>query len=200
MSQRSSLERLPQEVLDAVDAAIAEGATNDEIVTLVGVHGGDCSRSAAGRYARRTRNLIGLRREAARIGATRVRTGGERGEEQPPDHQLAIESLRSLALLSAADLGKKGRAVAPQDVSRLALALRRIEDADRHRAENARAARAEVAAAAPGGLAVQKGGLSDDAVAILRRAIEGELFPSRAAGRQSDLPTDQPALDRNSPE
>ena len=45
MSRRSSLERLPQELRDTVDAVIAEGASNDEIVTLVGVQGGDCSRS-----------------------------------------------------------------------------------------------------------------------------------------------------------
>ena len=161
MSRRSSLERLPQELRDTVDAAIAEGASNDEIVTLVGVHGGDCSRSAVGRYAKRVRNLIRHKREVGRL----MRAAGERGEGGPD--LLAIEALRSLALLSATDLGEEGESVAPADVARLALALRRIDDADRQRAEHARAMAAPDA---------PKKGLSDDAVAVIRRAVQGEFF------------------------
>ena len=44
MSRRSSIERLAPDVREAVDTAIAEGATSDEIVERVGALGGACSR------------------------------------------------------------------------------------------------------------------------------------------------------------
>ena len=47
---RSSIARLPPELREAVDAAIADGATIDEIADLIRGEGGACSRSAVGRY------------------------------------------------------------------------------------------------------------------------------------------------------
>ena len=66
MSGRSSVERLPLAVRNAVDAATADGNTIDEIAAVIRVRGGDCSRSAVGRYFKRERDLIRQQREAVR--------------------------------------------------------------------------------------------------------------------------------------
>ena len=55
---RSSIARLPPELREAVDAAIADGATIDEIAALIRGEGGACSRSAVGRYTKNVRDLI----------------------------------------------------------------------------------------------------------------------------------------------
>ena len=55
---RSSIARLPPELREAVDTAIADGATIDEIADLIRGEGGACSRSAVGRYTKNVRDLI----------------------------------------------------------------------------------------------------------------------------------------------
>ena len=55
---RSSIKRLPPKLREAVDAAIADGATIDEIAALIRGEGGACSRSAVGRYTKNLRDLI----------------------------------------------------------------------------------------------------------------------------------------------
>ena len=49
---RSSIDRLPDTLREAVDAAIADGATIDEITARIREGGEDCSRSAVGRYSK----------------------------------------------------------------------------------------------------------------------------------------------------
>ena len=63
-SGRSSVERLPPAVREAVDAAIADGASVDALTALIREKGGTCSRSAVGRYAKRVRDLLHRRHEA----------------------------------------------------------------------------------------------------------------------------------------
>ncbi len=63
---RSSIARLPPELREAVDAAIADGATIDEITDLIRGEGGACSRSAVGRYAKDMRDLIRQQQETDR--------------------------------------------------------------------------------------------------------------------------------------
>ena len=49
---RSSVERLPPTLREAVDAAIADGATIDEITARIRAEGGACSRSASAATSR----------------------------------------------------------------------------------------------------------------------------------------------------
>ena len=49
---RSSVAKLPPDVREAVDKAIADGATIDEITARIRAEGETCSRSAVGRYAK----------------------------------------------------------------------------------------------------------------------------------------------------
>ena len=186
---RSSVERLPSAVRDAVAAAIEDGATIDEVTAGIRALGGDCSRSAVGRHVKQVRALTRRQHEVDRCAETWVRTLGERAEGR--SGLIALEALRSLALLTVGALCEKAEKaekeeeaeeVPAEEIARLALALRRIEGADRLRIERERA----VAGAGAGGEPVSRateirrqGGLSDDAVFLLRQAIEGELFPHK---------------------
>ena len=77
---RSSIARLPPTLREAVDAAIADGATIDEITALIRGEGGACSRSAVGRYAKDMRDLIRQQQETDRGIEMWVRALGERPE------------------------------------------------------------------------------------------------------------------------
>ena len=170
MGRRSTLERLPSALRGLVDTAIEDGATIDELVALIRAHDGDCSRSAVGRYAKKTRGQIRQKHYIDRCIETWLRVLGERAEGSTG--LIAIEALRTLTLATATKLGEDEEPAAAAEVARLALALRNIESADRLRTEREREA-AKAAGPAP-----QKGGLSDDAVALIRRAVQGEFFPS----------------------
>ena len=127
MAGRSSIERLPPEILAEVHRAIREGATIDEIVGRIRALGGICSRSAVTRYVRRTRAVLGRWSEAAgRADDGRHTPGGrpEDGTERPPR-----ETLRTLARRAAIALEASGETPTVDQIAALALAIRRIEDA-----------------------------------------------------------------------
>ena len=80
---RSTVERLPASVREAVDAAIADGASIHGITALIRENGGKCSRSAVGRYAKRSRGPeppAGRGRPAPRVLEEEGRSG-RRGPE-----------------------------------------------------------------------------------------------------------------------
>ena len=173
---RSSIERLPPELREAVDAAIADGATIDEIADLIRGEGGACSRSAVGRYTKNVRDLI-LRQQETNHGIEMwVRALGERAEGRAG--LILIETLRTMTLSTMADLSGREEPVSTAELARLALVLKRIEGTDKLRLERERAA----AKAAPGagqatGQAPVRKGLSPEAVAAIREAVEGRPRP-----------------------
>ena len=146
----SAGEPLPGAIQDAVAAAIEDGATMDEIVARVRAHddeGSDliprarrCARArpAEGRWAARMDGLICLQRETVRFAEEWVRTR-EPGAEGL-SALIAIETLRTLALRTMAALAAREEPVAAEELGRLALALNRIERADRLRIEREQAA------------------------------------------------------------
>ena len=83
---RSSIARLPPELREAVDAAIADGATIDEITALIRGEGGACSRSAVGRYTKNVRDLIRQQQETDRGIEMWVRALGERARRPGGAH------------------------------------------------------------------------------------------------------------------
>ena len=104
--------------------------------------------------------MVARQREADDIAAIWVRELGDR-----PNGRIghfAIETLRTLALLSAASIGERDEPAAPEEIARLALALSRIESAGRlsDERERAIAAESEAKAAARAGKAARKAGLS----------------------------------------
>ena len=176
---RSSVARLPPELREAVDAAIADGATIDEITARIRAEGGACSRSAVGRYVKNLRDLIRQQQEADRANEAWVRALGARTEGQAG--LILIETLRSLTLSALADLSGREEPVSTAELARLALVLRRIEGTDKLRLEREQAA-AKAARAAPGaGQAPVRKGLSPEAVAAIREAVEGRPRPPERA-------------------
>ena len=172
MSGRWSVDRLPPAMREAVAAAIEEGATIDEITARIRALGSNCSRSAVGRYVKRVRGMIRLQNDMYRFAETWMRGRGDRAESR--SGLVAIEALRSMALLSVADLNEDGQTATTEEVARLALALQRIEGADRRRAERERAAAPHTDGAqhrTDG--AGRKLGLSPETVAAIRLAVEG---------------------------
>ena len=127
MAGRSSIERLPAEILAAVHRAIREGATIDEIVSRIRARGGTCSRSAVTRYVRRTRDVLRLGSAAAGLADDRLHAPGrpEDGTERPPR-----ETLRALAMRAAIALQDSGEPPTVDQVTALVRAMRRIEDVD----------------------------------------------------------------------
>ena len=183
-----SEEPLPAAIQDAVTAAIEDGVTMDEIVSRVRSRDGDRSpliprarrsaraRPAEGCWAERMDGLICLQRETDRFAEEweRTREPGAEGRSA----LIAIETLRTLALRTMAELGAREEPVAAEELGRLALALHRIESADKLRIEREQAA-ADAAAAHDGAAARAAGMTHAERVETVRRAMEGHLFPGR---------------------
>ena len=186
MGERSSDEPLPASIQDAVAAAIEDGATMDEIVARVRAGDGDrspsiprarrCARArpAEGRWAERMDGLICLQRETVRFAEEweRRREPGAEGLSA----LIAIETLRTLALRTMAELAAREEPAPTEDLARLALALHRIESADKLRIEREQAA-ADAAAPHAGPAARAASMTHAERVETVRRAMEGHLFP-----------------------
>ena len=187
MGGGSSDEPLPAAILDAVAAAIEDGATMDEIVERVRARGGDrspliprarrCARArpAEGRWAECMDGLICLQREADRCAEEWVRTRDPGAEGRSA--LIAIETLRTLALRTMAELGAREEPVPTEDLGRLALALHRIESADRLRIEREQTMADAAAHAGPAARAASM--THAERVETVRRALEGHVFPGR---------------------
>ena len=181
-----SEEPLPAAIQDAVAAAIEDGATMDEIVTRVRSRDGErshsiprarrCARArpAEGRWAERMDGLICLQRETDRFAEEweRTREPGAEGLSA----LIAIETLRTLALRTMAELCAREEPVPTEDLGRLALALNRIERADRLRIEREQTM-ADAAAAHDGAAARAASMTHAERVETVRRAMEEHLFP-----------------------
>ena len=167
-----------------MDAAIADGATIDEIADLIRGEGGACSRSAVGRYTKNVRDLILRQQETDRANEMWVRALGERTEGRAG--LILIETLRTMTLSTLAELSKREEPATPEELSRLSLVLKRIEGTDKLRIEReraaAKAAEKEAAKTAPGaGQASVRKGLSPEAVAAIREVVEGRPPPAQAS-------------------
>ena len=168
-SAHSSDGPLPAAIREVVTAAIEGGATVGEIVARVRARGGEGPGSAAPMDG-----LIGLQRETVRFAEEWVRTRDPRAEGRSA--LIAIETLRTLALRTMAELGAREEPVPTEDLGRLALALYRIESADRLRIEREQAA-ADAAAAHDGAAARAATMTHAERVETVRRALEGHVFP-----------------------
>ena len=218
MGERSLDELLPAAIQDAVTAAIEGGASLDEIVARVRSRDSDrspliprarrCAPAgpAEGRWAEGMDGLIGLQREADRFAEEWVRTREPGAEGRSA--LIAIETLRTLALCTMAELGAREEPVPTEDLGRLALALHRIESADRLRIEREQAA-ADAADAHAGPAARAASMTHAERVETVRRAMEGHLFPGRtdpppaafgwAAASSEDSPVTPPEPAPDSP-
>ena len=204
-------EPLPGAIQDAVAVAIEDGATMDEIVERVRSRGGDrspsiprarrCARArpAGDRRAEPMDGLVCLQRETDRFAEEweRTRESGAEGRSA----LIAIETLRTLALRTMADLSQRTEPVPTEDLARLALALHRIESADRLRIEREQAMADAAAHAGPAARAATM--THAERVETVRRALEGHFFPGRtdpplpASGWAAAFPADSPVTPPN---
>ena len=178
--------RLPPELREAVDAAIADGATIDEVTALIRGEGGKtCSRSAVGRYAKDMRDLIRQQQETDRGIEMWVRALGERPEGRAG--LILIETLRTLTLSALADLSRREerrRRRKSSPACRWFSGASRAPTSSALQREQAAAKAAAKAAAraAPGaGQAPGRKGLSPEAVAAIREVVEGRPRPPERA-------------------
>ena len=178
---RSSVDRLPATLRDAVDAAIADGATIDEITAHIRAGGEDCSRSAVGRYSKNVRDLIRRQRETDRTVKAWVQELGERPEGDTG--LFLIETLKSMVLDTMAGLRARGESVPTQELDRLSHILRRIEATEKLRKDRERAVEKAAEKAAEKAKAADRterqGGLSPETVAAIHEAVLGPRPPAR---------------------
>ena len=168
----SSVDKLPAELREAVNAAVADGATIDEIAALIKGEGGDCSRSAVGRYAKKYRAMLHERHELDRMMTLWMKEFGDRPQGQAG--LVLIETMRTMVLGTMAAFAERGEPVPTQELARLSLVLKRIEDTDRVRLARERAAEKD--------RPPREKGLSPETVAMIDEAVLGEArWPVRTA-------------------
>ena len=193
-------EPVPGAIQDAVDAALGGGATVDGIAARVRAWGGEEYRAA------HIDGLIVMQRETDRFAEEWERTRDPRAEGLSA--LIAIETLRTLALSTMADLSQRTEPVPTEDLARLALALHRIESADKLRIEPEQAA-VDPADAHAGPAARAARMTHAERVETVRRAMEGHFFPGRtdpppaafgwAAASAEDAPVSPPEPAPESP-
>ena len=179
---RSTVAKLPPDVREAVDKAIADGATIDEITARIRAEGENCSRSAVGRYTKDTRELIQKRQEADRVVKAWMQEFGDR-----PQGELAlvlIENLRAMAIDTMRHLAKREEPASSEDIARLSLALKRIESTEELRLQREQAVEKAADAAKPESKSKPKPKprkpLSPEPVARIDEAVLGKArWPSR---------------------
>ena len=164
----SSVDKLPAKLREAVNAAVADGATIDEITAFIKDEGGDCSRSAVGRYAQKFRAMLRAQRESERALTLWMKEFGE------CDHGRAglvlIETMRTMVLGTMAAFAERGEPVPMQELARLSLVLRRIEDTDRLRLARERTAKKAAEKAKP----KPRKGLSPETIAAIDEYVLGK--------------------------
>lgn len=167
MAPRSSVENDP-EVRVAIDRALRDGHTLDQIVAAIRALGSEVSRSAVGRYASQYRRLAERERD---IQAVARSYAADFGGDENPTGKLLIHLVTSIATRTA--LASDDDEIAPKDLGYIAKAVKDIigaakVDADRdahiRREERARAA-ADAAKAA------RKAGASEGTIAAIAEAL-----------------------------
>ena len=173
MAARSQVERLPPTTLAEVHAAIRDGDTIDEITRRMRARGGTCSRAAVGRYVKQNRDAL---RRPAEDDDPAERRQAVRGEDsEGASAGCALDRLRGLVTRAAIAVEEGRKPPDIEQIGALALAIGRIENAGKAGAkrESADARKPARLKGWPRSPEEQKKGLSADAVAHIRAAVEG---------------------------
>ena len=173
MARKSSIESLPPDIQVAVNAALRQGWTIDDIVGHVRDMGGDVSRSAVGRYKQRFEQIGRKMRETRDVAKVWI---DKLGEEPDGDvARLLTELIRTIAFKTSMTLAEDDDAVDPKHLAMLARSIKDLATADRATAELALKLRREIAdeAAEAVETVAKERGLSADAVDEIKRKILG---------------------------
>ena len=185
---QSSVDKLRAALREGVNKAVADGHTIDQITAFIESEGGDCSRSAVGRYAKNYRAWLREQRESDRAMELWMKEFGDR----PPGQSglVLIEAMRRMVFSTMTAFAKGGEPVPMQELERLSVVVKRIEDTDKLRLARERAAEkaAEAAKEAAGAEAApgagrapgknekppRKKGLPPETVAMIDEAVLGK--------------------------
>ena len=147
---------------------------------------GESSGAADDRFAARIRGLVDLQREVdAQAAEWAERRGPRTGDHSA---RLAVESVRSLLLLKVAELTEREEPPSIEEVAYLALALHRIEAANRHRLAREQATAESAAPQAP-----RKPPSTQEMRALLGPAIKEAFHPERLGSKPWEPWPDAPA-------
>ena len=184
MAARSQVERLPPTALAEVHAAIRDGDTIDEITRRMRAEGGTCSRAAVGRYVKQNRDA--LRRPAEDDDPAKRRQAVRGEDSEGASAGCALETLRGLVTRAAIAVEEGRKPPDIVQIGALALAIGRIENAGKAGAERESAAARKPARLKgwPRSPEEQKKGLSVDAVAHIRAAVEGYWGPGTTGEKE----------------
>jgi len=168
----STIERLDNRIREAVDAAVRGGATIDEIVETITELGGDASRSAVGRYVKRTREQMERYRHAREMAKAWI--GRLEADPEGDVGRLLAEMLRTVAWQQLATMGETDE-VDTNEIMLLARAIKDLASADKTAADRELRVRREVAkeAAATAEKTARAKGLDQDTIALIKASILG---------------------------
>jgi len=180
MARRSSLEDLPQELLDEVNSLVGErGWTIDQVVEYLREAGYPRSRSAVGRHSKRVRELGERLRQSREITEALVKEMGPAAQEGQQGRLLA-QMLRTLVHDHLEQqLQEGGSTPDPEQFAYLARTLKEISQATRHDQDFEQKIREQVRqeereqAAQQAVEAAKSAGLSGEKAADIRRDILG---------------------------
>ena len=174
---RSSVAKLPAELREAVNRAVAKGATVDDIAALIRAEGESGSRSAAGRDAKDMRGLVRTRHEADRIVRSWMQAHGERPQDEMA--LVLIQSLRAMALATMERMTEREEPVSMEELARFSVVVKRIESTDELRRRREQAAQKAAAKAAEAAKPKPRRGISPETEAYIRSKVQGEPYPPR---------------------
>lgn len=175
MARKSTVARLPQELVDACNGLIRDGHTIDEILVALRGLGAQVSRSAVGRYVKSARDAMEKYRQAQEVAKVWV----DKLEAEPNGDvgRLLPEMLRVVAFQSLTTMGEASEPAKAMDVMLLAKALKDIAGTtktglDIERQLRAMRAELKAAAAAVEGQ-VRAAGVSEETITQIRQRILG---------------------------
>lgn len=178
MGRRSSIEALPEEVLEHANQMIADGCTIQDILDYLDEAGHERSKSAVGRHKQKVEKVAARLRRSREITKALAQEMGEASLEGKQG-RLLVETIRSMVmdLLTKIDEAEDGRLdLDPKEFSFLAKAVKDLGQAlradqdfeDKIRARIEREAAEQAAAAVD---RVLGAGVSDETRMAIRREL-----------------------------
>ena len=129
MGRKSTVEKLPNEWVDACNDLIRNGRTIDDILTALQELGAEVSRSAVGRYVKSTRESLAKYREAQEV--AKVWLDKLEAEPNGDVSRLLPEMLRVVAFQTIGKMGEAEKEAGPMELMLLAKALQHMSAASK---------------------------------------------------------------------
>ena len=177
MGARSSIDMLPPRLRDAVQGALKDGLTIDQIVDMLRDEGADVSRSAVGRYTLNYREMAARQRDLSSVASS---FASEFGDADNPQQKLLIQMFTSVMTQAVLPMASgEGAEIGAQDLHFFARSIKDVVsaakiDTDREakiRDEERKKARLEAASAAE--TAARGAGATPETIAAIKRELLG---------------------------